>query len=207
MTALHRATFYITLLVGLVLWRPWQIDQWLTPDQQAQRLFHAGKFQDAAKLFTDPLHQGTAWYRAGKFKEAERAFSRDGSAEGAYDRGNSLIMLGKYDDAIHSYARALQLRPHWKEAEDNQALAQARKDRLTQSGGSDEGTEGQLKADATVFDDHPQQNQGETVEVAGGPPLSDDELRTLWLRRVQTRPADFLKARFSYQLHQQEETP
>jgi len=207
MTILHRAIVYITLLVGLVLWRPWQIDQWLTPNQQAQRLFQLGKFEDAAKLFTDPLHQGTAWYRAGKFKEAERAFARDGSAEGAYDRGNTLIMLGKYDDAIHSYARALQLRPDWKEADDNRALAQVRKDRLAQSGGAEEGTGGQLKPDAIVFDDHPQENKGETVEVAGGSPLSDEELRTLWLRRVQTKPADFLKARFAYQLHRQEKTP
>ena len=39
----------------------------------------------------------------------------------------------------------------------------------------------------------------ETSEGGGGP-MTDDRLRELWLRRVQTRPADFLAARFERQL-------
>lgn len=207
MISAYRFVLLMLFIIAIVLWRPWRIDQWLTRDQQAERLFHAGKFEDAAKLYSDPLRQGTALFRAGHFKEAERAFARDGSAEGSYDRGNALIMLGKYDEAIRSYDRALRLRPNWKEADDNRALAQARKDRLAQSGGADEGTEGQVKADSMVFDDHPQNNNGDTVEITGGPPLNEEELRTLWLRRVQTKPADFLKARFAYQLHRQGRMP
>ena len=42
------------------------------------------------------------------------------------------------------------------------------------------------------------------AEVAGGDPLSDDQLRALWLRRVQTKPADFLRAKFAYQLQERE---
>jgi Ca-activated chloride channel family protein len=43
--------------------------------------------------------------------------------------------------------------------------------------------------------------------VAGGDPLSDEELRGLWLRRVQTKPADFLRAKFAYQVQAQGGTP
>ncbi|HWL11283.1 MAG TPA: tetratricopeptide repeat protein [Planctomicrobium sp.] len=207
MTPISRFVIFCLLITAVLLWRPWRIDQWLTPDQQAERLFRAEKFDEAAKLYADPLRQGTALYRAGNFKDAERAFARDGSADGAYDRGNALVMLGKYDEAIRSYDRALQLRPNWKEAEDNRTLAQARKDRIVKSGNTEEGTGGEVKADSIVFDDRPRHDKGDTVEIAGGPPLSDEELRTLWLRRVQTKPADFLKARFSYQLHRQEKTP
>jgi Ca-activated chloride channel homolog len=32
--------------------------------------------------------------------------------------------------------------------------------------------------------------------------MTDEAIRTLWLRRVQTKPADFLRARFAYQLVQ-----
>ncbi|SDP77385.1 hypothetical protein [Desulforhopalus singaporensis] len=35
---------------------------------------------------------------------------------------------------------------------------------------------------------------GETMQ------LSDAEMRAMWLRRVQTKPADFLRAKFAYQL-------
>jgi Ca-activated chloride channel family protein len=30
--------------------------------------------------------------------------------------------------------------------------------------------------------------------------MSDEELRAVWLRQVQTKPADFLAAKFAYQL-------
>jgi Ca-activated chloride channel family protein len=203
MRSIERMVLFCLLLAGLCLWRPWSVSQWMTPDQQAQRLFLAGQYQQAAALFTDPLHQGTALFRAGDFKQAERVFARDGSADGAYDRGNALVMLGKYDEAISSYSRALQLRPGWQQASDNQHLARIRRDRIVQSGNAEEGTGGELKADDIIFDDHSRQNAGETVEMARGSPLSDEELRTLWLRRVQTKPSEFLKARFAYQLHEQ----
>ncbi|MBX3440481.1 MAG: tetratricopeptide repeat protein, partial [Planctomycetaceae bacterium] len=176
MTSIQRLALIVLMIILVGLWRPWRIDQWFTPDQQAERLFQTGKFEAAAKLFSDPLRQGTALYRAGDFKNAERAFARDGSANGAFDRGNSLVMLGKYDDAIHSYDRALQLHPQWKEATENRALAQARRDRLANQGNPDEGTGGEEKPDSIVFDDKPKGSQGDTVQIAGGPPLSDEEL-------------------------------
>ena len=37
-------------------------DLWLTPDQQAQRLFDAGDYAAAAARFSDPLRIGVAWY-------------------------------------------------------------------------------------------------------------------------------------------------
>jgi Ca-activated chloride channel family protein len=198
---------FALLLVAIAMWRPWRMDQWLTADQQAERAFRTGRFDEAARLWSEPLRQGTAFYRDRDFKSAERAFARDRSADGAYDHGTALVMLGKYDEAIRSYDRALQLRPGWKEAQDNRAIAQARKDRLAASGGVDEGTEGELKADSIEFDGKTKHDQGETVEVAGGTPLNDEELRSLWLRRVQTKPADFLRARFAYQLQEQEAKP
>ncbi|HIE98204.1 MAG: hypothetical protein ABGZ53_25045 [Fuerstiella sp.] len=38
------------------------------------------------------------------------------------------------------------------------------------------------------------------VGCGTGQPLSDSAMQALWLRRVQTKPADFLKAKFAYQL-------
>ena len=46
---------------------------------------------------------------------------------------------------------------------------------------------------------------GKTPKTEGSQPLSDSEMQALWLRRVQTKPADFLKAKFAYQLSAREQ--
>jgi Ca-activated chloride channel family protein len=199
--------FITLLLLALVAWyfrparRP---DVWRTPDQRAQRAFDAGQFNEAAKLFTSPDRQGIAAYRGADFKAAAAAFARDPSAESAYNRGNALVMLGKYDDAMKSYERALQLRPDWKNAVENRQLAERRRDQLKATGGDETG--GEVEADKIVFDLN-KQRQATTVQVDSEKPLSDAELQATWLRRVQTKPADFLKAKFQYQLQAAEQKP
>ena len=54
------------------------------------------------------------------------------------------------------------------------------------------------RADEIVFDNKAE-NSDETTEVAGGEELSDEEIQALWLRRVQTKPADFLRSKFAFQ--------
>jgi Ca-activated chloride channel family protein len=175
---------------------------WSAPDRRADRLLRGGKFEDAAKTYGDPYRRGVALYRAGSFKDAAAAFATVATPEAEYDRGNSLVMLGKYDDAVKSYDRALSLRPGWKDAEDNRAVAVVRRERMTFKGG--DATGGQVKADKIVFEKGKNPNPGEKTEVAGGDPLSDEELRGLWLRRVQTKPADFLRAKFAFQAQAKE---
>ena len=148
---------------------------WLTPDQQAQRLFNQDQYAEAAKRFSDPMRQGMANYRAGNFKKAAAAFARRDTSQSVFNRGNALVMSGKYDDAIKSYERALQSLPDWTAAQVNRSIAVARQDRMAP----------------------PEDDAGK------GDKLSDEELRTLWLRRVQTKPADFLRVKFGYQLSRQ----
>jgi Ca-activated chloride channel family protein len=182
---------------------------WLTPDQQGARLLAQQQYAEAAKHFRDPLWQGTAFYRAGQFKEAAAAFARVDSPEAAFDRGNALLMHGKYGDAIASYDRALQQRPGWPEAEANRDLAEARRKMLEPPKDDAGGTGGQVKPDEIVFDDRPQQSEdSQEVEVVTGGQMSDEQLQALWLRRVQTKPADFLRTKFAYQLRRrQQEKP
>jgi Ca-activated chloride channel family protein len=178
-------------------------DFWSSPDQRGDRLFRDGRYSEAAQEYRDPYRRGVALYRGGDFKGADAAFAAASSPEAAFDRGNSLLLLGKYDDAIKSYDRALSLRPQWAEAADNRALAAARRDRLKTTGGDETG--GQVKADKTVFEKG--KTPGEKTEAAGGDPLTDEQLRGLWLRRVQTKPADFLAEKFAYQIRQKKGAP
>lgn len=169
---------------------------WFTVDQQGRRHFARGEFAEAAKIFRDPLWQGTAFYRAGEFEKSARAYARSNTAEAHYNQGTAWLMHGKYQDAIASYDRALAQRPDWPEAAENRALATARL-KMTTLTGSDMGDQ-KIGANKIVFDKNAE-NEGAETEIAGGKALNDQEMQALWLRRVQTRPADFLKAKFQYQ--------
>lgn len=185
-----------TVVIAMAAGISW-IGLWFTPDQQGQRLMDAGEFASAAETFQDPMRIGVAWFRDGEFEKAEQAFARVASAEAEFNRGNCLIMRGKYEGAIAQFDRALQLRPDWKDAKINRAIAVARAERTKQEGG-DMGNQ-KIGADEIVFDKNKKPG-GEDTETDAQQPLTDSSMQAMWLRRVQTKPADFLRAKFAYQL-------
>jgi Ca-activated chloride channel homolog len=171
---------------------------WRTADQRGDALLRAGRFTEAARLYTDPQRIGAAQFRNGDFESAARTFARVPGAAGAFDQGNALVMLGKYAAAIDSYNRALAQQPGWIDAEENQAIALARQARLDQSARDrDIETAGAYDPDRVVFDLNRNDNS-KPVELAQDR-LSDAELRATWLRQVQTTPGDFLRSKFAYQ--------
>ena len=116
-------------------------------------------------------------------------------------------MHGQYDAAVASYDRALGFHPGWKDAEENKALALARKAKMEDSGrDADQEQTGQDKPDDIVFDQKSSDEHGQPIELAGGE-MSDEEMRATWLRRVQTTPGDFLRAKFAYQAARTEQQP
>lgn len=169
----------------------------LTPDQKGYHFFEAEQFKEAALSFSSPVWQGTAYFRAGAFKEAAGIFAGYDTAEAAYNHGTSLVMLGKYDEAILRYERSLELNPGWSEAENNLKIARARAEMLKKVGGDMTG--GKLEADEIVFTKGKSFPEGESEEVSTNTELGDAEMRAVWLRQVQTKPADFLRAKFAYQ--------
>lgn len=184
----------------------WWADLWRTRDQQAQRAFDAGEYGTAAEGFSDPMRRGVARFRAMEFEAAAGEFGRVAGAEGHFNRGNALVMLGRYDEAAAAYGDALVERPGWKEATENRELALARAAALAPATDDAGGTGGKLEADEIVFDERPRQGgDPETSEEAGaGGELSQKEIEALWMRRLQTKPADFLRAKFAYQLARDE---
>ena len=174
------------------------ITLFVTPDQQGRLLFEKERYADAARAFVDPLWQAAAWYRAGEFKKAAGIFMGFDTAEGAYNHGNALAMQGKYEEAVSRYERALALQPEWEDAQVNLAIARQNAERLKQKGG--EGSGGKLGADEIRFSNEKSAESSGGEETVEGPvTFSDTEMRTIWLRRVQTKPADFLRAKFAYQ--------
>ncbi len=184
------AAFFV---VGALSW--WGL--WFTPDQQGQRLMRRGEFRSAAETFRDPMRRGVAWFRAGEFEKAEQTFAPLATSESEFNRGTCLIMQGKYEPAIARFDRALELRPGWEDAQVNREVAVARA-KLTEQQGGDLGDQ-KIGADEIVFD-REKKSGGQETETEAAQPLSDSAMQALWLRRVQTKPADFLKSKFAYQL-------
>jgi Ca-activated chloride channel family protein len=181
------------------------LDWWLTPDQQGQRAYDRGEFEEAAQHFRDPARIGAALYAAKDFEGAAAVFGRQPAPEGPYNRGNALIFLGRYEEAIASFDAALAQRPDWTEAAENRAIAVARLQALAPPEDDAGGTGGMLGADEIVMDETGRVNEsGEEQVLEAGDTVQDEaSLRALWLRRVDTRPADFLAAKFGAQLARQ----
>jgi Ca-activated chloride channel family protein len=186
------AVFVVALAVGT--WRNPYF--WFSADQRGERLFHEKKFAEAAKTYADPWRIGLAQYRNGDFEAAAKTVARVPGADGAFYQGNAWVMRGKYDAAIASYDRALDARPGWKDAIENKALALSRKQALEASGSDREESAEAYEPDKVVFDQQGGDKKGGEMNEGK---LSDAELRATWLRRVQTTPGDFLRAKFAYQ--------
>ncbi len=169
---------------------------WLTLDQQGKSEFLSEDYASAAKRFEDPMWRGVALYRDGQFEKAAKAFALRDTAEANYNQGNSWLMNGKYDLAVTCYEQALTKRPGWKEAQENRDLAIARAKLIERTGG--EMGDQTLGADKIVFDKK-KKNQGQDTTITAEQATSDGQMQSLWLRRVQTKPADFLKSKFAYQ--------
>ena len=201
-------TILLILLASIFAWQ--QSEQsfanlWQSPDRQGQLLMEKEDYLAAAETFTDPMQQGAALFKAGEFKDALAIFNTIVTTDAQYNRANCQMMLGKYDAAIGLYDKVLTERHDWQPAITNREIAIGRKAALAPPDDDAGGTGGQLGADEIVFDDRAKNSKSEEpVEGDNGEPMSDDEMRALWLRNVQTKPADFLRAKFSYQLQRDE---
>ena len=201
-----RAAGLLLLLIPVSATAAGFLDLWLTPDQQGQRLFEQERYLDAAAVFEDPSRRAAAFYRGGDFESAASLYGAVGGADAAYNRGNALIMLGRYDAAMASFDQALQQRPEWAEAMQNREIARLRFERLQPPDDDAGGTGGQLGADEIRFDDSGRVDGGGTeVTEQGADEMTDQAMRAIWMRRVQSDPGDFLRTRFSYQLYRDEQ--
>lgn len=170
------------------------MDLWMTPDQQGRHAFDRSDFKTAAERFRDPLWKGVALYRAGDFQGALNAFALVDTAESYYNQGDALARLGKYPEAVKSYEEALKRRPGWREAVDNRALVQSlipppEEKKPPQEGGQVSYTPDQVQFDGT-------KGQKGKVQV---PRWDEKQMADLWLRNIQTTPADFLRQKFAIQ--------
>ena len=186
------------LVVVLLATGQWSLATFLfTSDQAAHRYYQRGEYERAAELFIDPMWKGIAYFKLGEFVSASNHFADMATAEAVFNHGNALVMQGKYDEAVVRYNRALELKPGWEDAVHNRKIAQSRSEMLRKEG--DEMTGGQLGADEIVFSEGQAPPSAQEEQIQDQQQLNDEAIRAMWLRNVQTKSADFLRAKFAYQ--------
>jgi Ca-activated chloride channel family protein len=99
-----------------------QAGWWQTPDQSGQAAFDHGDFADAAEAFESPQWRAAANYRANRYAEALADLPDDAAPDTLYNKGNALARLGRFEDAIAAYDKALAAAPEHADAEYNKAL-------------------------------------------------------------------------------------
>lgn len=176
------------------------VDDWFTPDQQGRFWMERGQTLRAARLFEDRLWKGVAYYLAEDFSSAANALAPVQSPRAQFLYGNALARQERLPEAVMAYDRALALQSSFPEATFNrdwvQGLLELDQKEYEDAGG----TGGQLEADEIVFDEKGAKGKGEmTAQEARAQGLSEVQMREMWMRRVQTTPADFLRLKFSYQ--------
>ena len=203
-------------------------DLWLTQDFQAQKYYDLGDFEQAAQLFTDPMHRGIAYYKSGNYKDAIRAFNQDTSAMGAYNLGLAYYKSGDYEAAGLAFGMAVEMNPAVgdagknqmlmeqliagteevkpEEAEESAAAGQAQntenKDMEDLSGGGQEATKEDMEKE--------RKEENANTDIRKGKELDEvpenfetgkqDESQKVLMRKVDDDPALFLKRKFAHQV-------
>jgi Ca-activated chloride channel homolog len=176
------------------------IDLWLTPDQQGRYYFQKAAYERAAERFEDPMWKGLALARAGKYEDALNEFALSDSAEGWYNQGDALAHLGKYPEAVQAFSEALARRNGWPEAQENLDMVKslipppAKKQEEREEPAED-------TPDKVQFDEKGKQGKKTKMQMAE---MDPKKLAEIWMRNIQTTPADFLRRRFEMQAAENE---
>ncbi|KZW99270.1 hypothetical protein JL49_18340 [Pseudoalteromonas luteoviolacea] len=104
-------------------WQSW----FKNTDQNALSAYQEKDYESAGSAH-DPTLKGAALYKQGEFEQAVDVLKESGSSIGQYNLGNALAHLGKLDEAIGAYNRALNMDPEFEQAKQNKALVEQLKE-------------------------------------------------------------------------------
>jgi Ca-activated chloride channel homolog len=172
------------------------LDLWLTPDQQGRYYMQKGEYQKAAEHYQNPIWKGLAFARAGDNEAALNAFALDDCAEAWYNQGNTLARLNRYPEAVKAYQQALVQRPGWHDAQENLELVQSLIPKAKEKKQEEEETATNLPPDQIKFDEKGKNGKRTQIQQMK---LNPAKMAEIWMRNIQTTPADFLRLRFAIQ--------
>jgi Ca-activated chloride channel family protein len=183
------------------------LDLWWTKNQQARRLFDAGRYAAAAERFEDPMWKGIAYYTAHDWRNAQAQFERLDSVAALFNLGNAHAQARELQSAIQAYDQVLEREPTHRGARENRDYLAEVLGGLEQTTDTEElarppgqpadASETRFRRDQLQGADDPasalaQQQQSSETSLSAA---ESDR----WMRRVSTTPAEFLRAKFAIQ--------
>ncbi|MGB0806522.1 MAG: VWA domain-containing protein [Salibacteraceae bacterium] len=91
-------------------------DLFYSKDYQGQQEFDKQHYLKAAHLYEDEMRKGVAYYKAGDYEKAIQSFSKDSTAQGAYNLGLSYYKNGDLAAAQMAFGLAVELDPSMDKA-------------------------------------------------------------------------------------------
>lgn len=156
------------LLLILVLIQPDKafsldlMDYFKNDNQKAETAFNAGEFEQAAKQFKDKKWQAGSHYKNGDFENALKSYEQFDDPQSLYNQANSLAKMGKLEQAIERYSKALESQSNFSDAEYNKKLVedllQQQQDDQENSDESDDSDSSEQQSEKNS-DSESQQNQ------------------------------------------------
>ncbi len=111
--------------------------------------------------------------------------------------GNAYARLEQWEPALAAYNRALELRPEWAPAVTNRDLVAAVLQALADAERKQDAVpDATFAPDEVVFDEQGEQGEETEIDMEA---FSEEQLEEMWLRQIQTSPAEFLRAKFAIQ--------
>jgi len=168
---------------------------WVTGDQLGRWYFDKGDYRLAARYFEDPDWRGIACYRSGDHRCALEAFEQRATPANYLYLGNLQARLGDWSGALANYEAALLLRSDWRLALENRRQVSLRVQRQADIIEKPPEADPSLEADEIRFDEKGKLGKAGEVDQAN----QQTEETQLWLKRLQSSPAQFLKRKFAAQ--------
>ena len=181
----------------------WQ-DLWSTADQQGQVLIQKNQFAKAKEIFERKDWGATAAYRSGDYEHASDLFKKLQTGQGYYNQGNALAHLGRYEQAIDAYNKALALKPKDGDSLYNRKLVKdlLKKDKEKQQNKDQQNKDQQNKDQRSNNNQEKQQDQAKKGNKTKGEEAQSEALREKqqakeqWLRLIPDDPGGLIREKF-----------
>ncbi|WP_440876517.1 vWA domain-containing protein [Thalassotalea sp. PLHSN55] len=191
------------------------LDLWLTPDQQAQRLFEQGDYLGAAKKYTDPMQKGKAYYYGAEYTIAHSYFIQVDSQLGQFYTASALSRQREYlaarkmlsdllaQDTLDA-ALKVKVANNFKILDDligeinRFSKSQKSNQEVTSFELAEEDAQTAEGADEEVFEE-----QVLKQKIGAADLMQDPQMVEQWFKRVQADPSRFLASKFQLQLRAQ----
>ncbi len=153
----------------------------------------------ALQQLQDPAWLGIAAYHAGNYQLAHDYFAGLPDAAAHYNRGNSLMQLGRYQAAADAYLQALELQPQLIQARDNLALARQLQQQTEAAATTATGPAGSAQSAAA---NSGQVQAEKTATLPANNSAHQHSSLDSWLQQIPDNPAALLKRKFRRELSQ-----